>query len=144
MYLSVKLFQSLIYKQCISCSSSRARLSNAPFPPPVSAGKAAQAVAEAGVLRAHQFIYSVISWTRWFPQRRVTAHQQPGTAAPCCVGCIPSVQSTSGSSAAPGVSPGWQPAEGLQFQFPQFLGLLRLGFGGAGLEGGHERGLHWP
>lgn len=31
-------------------------------------------------------------------------------------------------SAAPGVPPGLQPAGGLGFHFPQFLGLVRLGF----------------
>lgn len=60
------------------------------------------------------------------------------------MGRIPSVQSMNVPSAASGVSPGWQPAEGLRFQFPQFLGWLRLGFGGAGLEGGNELDMHWP
>lgn len=61
---------------------------------------------------------------RWFPQRQ---------------GCIPAVQSMKAVSAAHGVSPASQPVEGFWFPFPQFLVLLRVGFGGAGLEGWNER-----
>lgn len=44
--------------------------------------------------------------------------------------------------AAHGVSPASQPVEGFWFPFPQFLVLLRVSFGRAGLEGRNERILN--
>lgn len=80
-------------------------------------------MAEVGAVLAQQTVWSFyLSWIDGFHKSR---------------GCIPAVQSMRAVSAAYGASPASQLAQ-FWFPFPQFLVLLRVGFGGARLEGMNE------